>query len=115
MSLENSRLVSEIYNSRNVLMDIMETRGFKVDEYDDFWELYRQLCLQGYPLSIVEKVNGAKSIKMFMDIDSKVQIEKLHEKLSEKLHICCKKFDTQKAIVCKRPDDKVRMGRLGAT
>ena len=36
MSLENSRLVSEIYNSRNVLMDIMETRGFKIDEYDDF-------------------------------------------------------------------------------
>ncbi len=36
MSLENSRLVSEIYNSRNVLMDIMETRGFKVDDYNDF-------------------------------------------------------------------------------
>lgn len=36
MSLENSRIVSEIYNSRNVLMDIMESRGFNVDEYDDF-------------------------------------------------------------------------------
>lgn len=36
MSLENSRIVSEIYNSRNVLMEIMESRGFNVDEYDDF-------------------------------------------------------------------------------
>ena len=29
MSLENSRLVSEIYNSRNVLMDIMKPEDLK--------------------------------------------------------------------------------------
>lgn len=36
MAVENSRLVSELYQSRNVLMDIMEIRGFNVDEYNNF-------------------------------------------------------------------------------
>ena len=36
MAVENSRLVSELYQSRNVLMDIMETRGFNVEEYNNF-------------------------------------------------------------------------------
>jgi len=36
MSSENSRIVSEIYQSRNVLLDIMETRGYLIDEYNDF-------------------------------------------------------------------------------
>jgi DNA-directed RNA polymerase subunit H (RpoH/RPB5) len=36
MSLENSRIVSEIYQSRNILLDIMETRGFLIEDYNDF-------------------------------------------------------------------------------
>ena len=36
MSSENSRIVSEIYQSRNVLLEIMETRGYQIDEYNDF-------------------------------------------------------------------------------
>tara|TARA_E500000178_G_C16831332_1_gene666187 strand:+ start:63 stop:686 length:624 start_codon:yes stop_codon:yes gene_type:complete len=36
MSLENSRIVSDIYQSRNILLDIMETRGYQIDDYNDF-------------------------------------------------------------------------------
>ena len=36
MSSENSRIISEIYQSRNVLLEIMETRGYQIDEYNDF-------------------------------------------------------------------------------
>ena len=36
MSSENSRIISEIYQSRNVLLDIMETRGYQIEEYNDF-------------------------------------------------------------------------------
>ena len=36
MATENSSLVSDIYQSRNNLINIMEERGFKVDEYDNF-------------------------------------------------------------------------------
>ena len=36
MSSENSRIISEIYQSRNVLLEIMETRGYQIDDYNDF-------------------------------------------------------------------------------
>ena len=36
MSLENSRIVSDIYQSRNILLDIMDTRGYQIDDYNDF-------------------------------------------------------------------------------
>ena len=36
MAKENSSLVSDIYHSRNNLMDIMEERGFNVDDYNHF-------------------------------------------------------------------------------
>ena len=36
MANENSSLVSDIYHSRNNLMDIMEERGFNVDDYNHF-------------------------------------------------------------------------------
>tara|TARA_B100001758_G_scaffold205320_1_gene185560 strand:- start:18227 stop:18850 length:624 start_codon:yes stop_codon:yes gene_type:complete len=36
MSNENSSIVSTIYNSRNNLLDIMEDRGFNVDDYNHF-------------------------------------------------------------------------------
>ena len=36
MATENSSLVSDIYHSRNNLMDIMEERGYEIDDYNDF-------------------------------------------------------------------------------
>lgn len=36
MANENSSLVSDIYHSRNNLIDIMDERGFNVDDYNDF-------------------------------------------------------------------------------
>jgi DNA-directed RNA polymerase subunit H (RpoH/RPB5) len=36
MANENSSLVSDIYHSRNNLIDIMDERGFNVEDYNDF-------------------------------------------------------------------------------
>lgn len=36
MATENSSLVSDIYKSRNNLINIMEERGYKVEDYDNF-------------------------------------------------------------------------------
>tara|TARA_X000001036_G_scaffold439740_1_gene492047 strand:+ start:3340 stop:3963 length:624 start_codon:yes stop_codon:yes gene_type:complete len=36
MATENSSLVSDIYTSRNNLINIMEERGYKVEDYDNF-------------------------------------------------------------------------------
>ena len=36
MANENSSLVSDIYHSRNNLIDIMDERGFNIEDYNDF-------------------------------------------------------------------------------
>lgn len=85
---QNSSTVSEIYNSRNIILDLAERRGFDVENYSGFTiNEVQSMCLNRCLDMLIENPNTKKKIYYKYHIYTKIRHQQVWEYIDELFNV----------------------------
>tara|TARA_B100000902_G_scaffold289056_1_gene275265 strand:+ start:409 stop:1053 length:645 start_codon:yes stop_codon:yes gene_type:complete len=85
---QNSSTVSEIYNSRNILLDLAERRGYDVEDYSGFTiNEVQSMCLNRCLDMLIENPDTKKKIYYKYHIYTKIRHQQVWEYIDELFNV----------------------------